>query len=138
MAGGSFKTSHPAEREKKIIIQHHRLNIRNVHHTRSLSQQTRHNKPVFTLIPARARAALFALSLARGGHPRRKENAEAERERGEEQPRPPLLHCSLIILVRMSQGRVPPPPIIQTCTCAWSASALVAALELGCFVKDPA
>lgn len=76
--GGGFKTSHPAERKKKI--QHHRLNIRNVHHTRSLSQHTRHNKPVFTLIPARVRAALFALSLARGGHPRRKENAEAEGE----------------------------------------------------------
>lgn len=36
----------------------------------------------------------------------------------------------------------PPPPIIrgthQSCTCARSAPALVAALSLGCFVKDPA
>lgn len=66
-------------RQKRKKREHHRLNIRNVHHTRSLSQHTRHNKPVFTLIPARVRAALFALSLERGGHPWKNENAEAER-----------------------------------------------------------
>lgn len=74
-------------RQNRKKWEHHRLNIRNVHHTRSLSQHTRHNKPVFTLIPARVRAALFALSSERGGLPWKKENAEAERERGKENGR---------------------------------------------------
>ena len=65
---GGFKRSHPAKKKGKKI-QHHRLNIRNVHHTRSLSQHTRHNRAVFTPFPARVHAAVFALSAARGGHP---------------------------------------------------------------------
>lgn len=130
-------SKHLNRQRRREKIQHHRLNIRNVHHTQSLSQHTRHNKAVFTHFPARVHAALFALSLARGGHPSKEENAEAKRERGmggwKEQPRPPWLHdCFCLNVTGLSFDLPPPTPISrgrqQSCTCARSASALVAAL----------
>lgn len=104
---GGFKTSHPAKTKEKKI-QRHRLNIRNVHHTRSLSQHTRHNKAVFTRFPARVHAALFALSVARREAAPQKKKILKQKENEEwgvggwgwkEQPGPPRLLCCMIVFV---------------------------------------
>lgn len=75
-------SKHLSWQRRREKIQHHRLNMRNVQPTRSLSQHTRLNKAVFTRFPARVHAAPFALSVARGGQRSEEENAEAKRGRG--------------------------------------------------------
>lgn len=111
-------SKHLTRQRRREKIQHRRLNIRNVHHTRSLSQHTRHNKAVFTRFPARAHAALFALSVAMGGHPSKEENAAAKRERwvgGMERTTTAtmaaLLHdCFCLDVTGLSFALPPPPP----------------------------
>lgn len=145
-------SKHLSWQRRREKIQHHRLNMRNVQPTRSLSQHTRLNKAVFTRFPARVHAAPFALSVARGGQRSEEENAEAKRERWgglgggcvEEQPRFTMAaqfrYCFCLNVTGLSFDCPPPisPGRQQSCTCAWRASALGAALWRSGLVKDPA
>lgn len=120
----------PARRKISPQAQYQECPPHTVTHSAHTSQQ-----PMFTLIPPHAHTTV-CFELCKRSPPVQKKmlNKRAGEKKWKEQPWPPLVLCSMLVFVWMSQGWVffPPPSISQgrhqSCTCASSASGLVAAL----------